>query len=33
MIKYCIEKWDKNKDSLRSALDNNKLLNHVFVTY
>ena len=29
MIKYCIEKWDKNKDLLRSALDNNKLLNHV----
>ena len=28
MIKYCIEKWDKNKDLLRSALDNNKLLNH-----
>ena len=24
MIKYCIEKWDKNKDLLRSALDNNK---------
>ena len=29
MIKYCIEKWDKNKELLRSALDNNKLLNHV----
>ena len=29
MIKYCIEKWDKNKDLLRSALDNNKLLNHI----
>ena len=29
MIKYCIEKWDKNKDILRSALGNNKLLNHV----
>ena len=29
MIKYCIEKWDKNKDLLKSALDNNKLLNHV----
>ena len=29
MIKYCIEKWDKNKDLLRSTLDNNKLLNHV----
>ena len=29
MIKYCIEKWDKNKDLLRSALNNNKLLNHV----
>lgn len=29
MIKYCIEKWDKNKDLLRSALDNNRLLNHV----
>ena len=29
MIKYCIEKWDKNKDLLRSALDNNKLLNRV----
>ena len=29
MIKYCIEKWDKNKDLLRSVLDNNKLLNHV----
>ena len=29
MIKYCIEKWDKNKDLLRSALDNNKMLNHV----
>ena len=29
MIKYCIEKWDKNKDLLRSALNNNELLNHV----
>ena len=29
MIKYCIEKWDKNKDLLRSALDDNELLNHV----
>ena len=29
MIKYCIEKWDKNKDLLRSALNNNDLLNHV----
>ena len=29
MIKYCIEKWDKNKDLLRSVLNNNKLLNHV----
>ena len=29
MIKYCIEKWDKNKDILRSALGNNKLLNNV----
>ena len=29
MIKYCIEKWDKNKDILRSALNNDKLLNHV----
>ena len=29
MIKYCIEKWDKNKDLLRSALNNNNLLNHV----
>ena len=29
MIKYCIEKWDKNKDLLRSALNNNKLLNHI----
>ena len=29
MIKYCIEKWDKNKDLLRSALSNNDLLNHV----
>ena len=29
MIKQCIEKWDKNKDLLRSALNNNKLLNHV----
>ena len=27
MIKYCIEKWDKNKDILRSVLGNNKLLN------
>ena len=29
MIKYCIEKWDKNKDLLRSVLDNNKVLNRV----
>ena len=29
MIKYCIEKWDKNKDLLRSSLNNNELLNHV----
>ena len=29
MIKYCIEKWDKNKDLLRSVLNNNELLNHV----
>ena len=29
MIKYCIEKWDRNKDLLRSALSNNKLLNHI----
>ena len=29
MIKYCIEKWDENKDLLRSVLNNNKLLNHV----
>ena len=29
MIKYCIEKWDKNKDLLKSVLNNNKLLNHV----
>ena len=29
MIKYCIEKWDKNKDLLKSALNNNNLLNHV----
>ena len=29
MIKYCIEKWDKNKDLLRNALNDNKLLNHV----
>lgn len=29
MIKYCVEKWDKNKDLLRSALSNNELLNHV----
>ena len=29
MIKYCVEKWDKNKDLLRSVLNNNELLNHV----
>ena len=29
MIKYCVEKWDENKDLLRSVLNNNKLLNHV----
>ena len=29
MIKYCIEKWDKNKDILRSVLSNDELLNHV----
>ena len=29
MIKYCIEKWDKNKDLLRNALSNNELLNHI----
>ena len=29
MIKYCIEKWDENKDLLRSVLNNNKLLNHI----
>ena len=29
MIKYCIEKWDKNKDLLKSVLNNNRLLNHV----
>ena len=28
MIKYCIEKWDENKDLLRSVLNNNELLNH-----
>ena len=27
MIKYCIEKWDKNKDLLRSALYHNELHN------
>ena len=29
MIKYCIEKWDKNKDLLKSVLNNNELLNHI----
>jgi hypothetical protein len=33
MLKYCVEKWDRNKDALREALSNDTSLNSCDYTY